>query len=325
MIASLLSRRLDALPLLSPDLAQVEAALFQVNASLCAGLALSAAVLLFGVRTPYGRYSPSAAQFGPTVPGVVDWVMHATALVAVNVALSRRDIGPLSPGQAVLLALFAMHYVNRSFVFGFSVKSPKPIPLFVMLMGSSFCLVNSCVLVNGRHSANPDPAARRLCIAREMTALRTVSVQEPRFALGLALFLLGFFGNVYHDRLLISLRARPGEGYKIPRGGLFEYVSGANFFCEICEWTGFALASGCTSAWAFVFCSACNIGPRALHHHAHYRSTFPNCVFVHAGTAAALLLTAAARRSAGTQGLDPVCDLGFGATCEARHMLVTRV
>jgi 3-oxo-5-alpha-steroid 4-dehydrogenase 1 len=37
---------------------------------------------------------------------------------------------------------------------------------------------------------------------------------------------------------------KPGEtGYKIPTGGLFDYITGANFFGEIVEWTGFAIAS----------------------------------------------------------------------------------
>jgi hypothetical protein len=50
-------------------------------------------------------------------------------------------------------------------------------------------------------------------------------------------------------------------------GGAFEYVSGANFFGEIVEWTGYALASNTLAGYAFALFTVCNIGPRALAHH----------------------------------------------------------
>ncbi|XP_034324182.1 3-oxo-5-alpha-steroid 4-dehydrogenase 1 isoform X4 [Magallana gigas] len=57
-------------------------------------------------------------------------------------------------------------------------------------------------------------------------------------------------------------------------GGLFEYVSGANFFGEIVEWLGFAVANGTLPTFAFFFFTLCNIGPRACHHHQWYREKF---------------------------------------------------
>jgi 3-oxo-5-alpha-steroid 4-dehydrogenase 1 len=56
-------------------------------------------------------------------------------------------------------------------------------------------------------------------------------------------------------------------------------VSGANFFGEIVEWTGFAVAAwGCENArlpaLAFAVFTASNIGPRALSHHAWLRAHF---------------------------------------------------
>lgn len=63
-------------------------------------------------------------------------------------------------------------------------------------------------------------------------------------------------------------------GYKIPRGGAFEWVSGANFFGEIVEWVGFAIAAWSLPAAAFAFFTFCNIGPRGLHHHQWYKQRF---------------------------------------------------
>ena len=76
------------------------------------------------------------------------------------------------------------------------------------------------------------------------------------------------------DQILINLR-KPGEtGYKIPNGGMFNYVTGANFFGEIVEWTGFALASCSSPAAVFAFFSASFLGLRAWHHHKFYLSKF---------------------------------------------------
>ena len=67
---------------------------------------------------------------------------------------------------------------------------------------------------------------------------------DPRFIAGVIMFFTGVWINTNSDDRLRNLR-RPGEsGYKIPTGGMFEYVSGANFLGEIIEWTGFALAAG---------------------------------------------------------------------------------
>ena len=68
---------------------------------------------------------------------------------------------------------------------------------------------------------------------------------------------------------------RPGEtGYKIPRGGMFEYVSAANYFGEIVEWAGFALACNSLPALAFAVSTFCNIGPRGFSHHKDYLRRF---------------------------------------------------
>ncbi len=76
-------------------------------------------------------------------------------------------------------------------------------------------------------------------------------LSHPCFMVGFVMFFLGMIINVHSDHLLRNLR-KPGEtGYKIPRGGMFEYVSGANFLGEIIEWAGFAVA--CWSLPAFAF------------------------------------------------------------------------
>ena len=66
------------------------------------------------------------------------------------------------------------------------------------------------------------------------------------------------------------------SGYGIPRGGLFEYVSGANYFGEILEWTGWAVATWSPAGLAFAVFTVANLAPRARTHHAWYRKQFPD-------------------------------------------------
>ena len=57
---------------------------------------------------------------------------------------------------------------------------------------------------------------------------------------------------------------------------MFTYVSGANFFGEIVEWSGFALACWSLPSLAFAVFTALNIGPRAIQHH-RYMNEFNFC------------------------------------------------
>ncbi|MGB2854987.1 MAG: 3-oxo-5-alpha-steroid 4-dehydrogenase, partial [Dehalococcoidia bacterium] len=80
----------------------------------------------------------------------------------------------------------------------------------------------------------------------------------------------------HSDGILRRLRT-PGEtGYKIPRGGLFERVSCANYFGEIIEWCGWAIATWSLPGLAFAVWTAANLVPRARAHHKWYPSQFPD-------------------------------------------------
>lgn len=106
---------------------------------------------------------------------------------------------------------------------------------------------------------------------------------------GLLVFYAGMAVNIHSDFILRNLRDRGEVVYRIPKGereitpgsclllsvltalisagGLFEYVSGANYFGEIVEWFGFAVVTWSLPALAFALYTLSFIGPRAYHHH----------------------------------------------------------
>ncbi|HWB63744.1 MAG TPA: 3-oxo-5-alpha-steroid 4-dehydrogenase, partial [Chitinophagales bacterium] len=97
---------------------------------------------------------------------------------------------------------------------------------------------------------------------------------SPDFTLGIILFAAGFYINNQADTTLINLR-KPGEtGYKIPVGGMFNYISCPNHFGEIVEWLGFAVMAGSWPAWSFFIWAIVNLVPRALDHHKWYKQKF---------------------------------------------------
>jgi protein-S-isoprenylcysteine O-methyltransferase Ste14 len=76
--------------------------------------------------------------------------------------------------------------------------------------------------------------------------------------------------------VLRNLRG-PGEtGYKIPRGGAYNWVSCPNYLGEIVEWLGWALATWSFGGLAFAAYTAANLVPRALANHRWYQKRFPD-------------------------------------------------
>ncbi len=90
----------------------------------------------------------------------------------------------------------------------------------------------------------------------------------------MALFAAGFLTHILADHELRNLR-KPGEkGYKVPYGGLFDYVSSPNYFGEIAEWCGWALATWSLAGLGFALFTIANLVPRAFANRQWYIATF---------------------------------------------------
>jgi 3-oxo-5-alpha-steroid 4-dehydrogenase 1 len=156
------------------------------------------------------------------------------------------------------------HYAYRSFIFPLRMRGGKPMPIGVCLLATAFCAFNG--YVQGR-------AWTAFVLLDASTSLRAALLVA-----GAAVWAGGLYINLDADARLRNLRS-PSERstgvYKIPRGGAFELVSGANYFGEIVEWCGYALASGgALPAVAFAFFTFSNTAPRAYHHHLWYLRKF---------------------------------------------------
>jgi len=225
------------------------------------GVAGLAFLALFFITAPYGRHTRSG--WGPLIEARVGWViMEVTSPLFLGVAYFSA-LETFNPVTFLFVLLWMGHYVNRSLLYPLRMKNARrPMPFSMVAMGSFFNLVNG--FLNGRYLA--------LYGDRYDSAWLT----DPRFIFGAAVFLTGMVVNLRSDGILRRLRVDDETGYKIPRGGMFELVSCANYFGEVVEWAGWAVLTWSLPGLTFALWTAANLVPRARAHHAWYRRTFPD-------------------------------------------------
>ncbi|CAK7297863.1 3-oxo-5-alpha-steroid 4-dehydrogenase 2 isoform X1 [Vulpes vulpes] len=221
--------------------------------------AMGALVLCLAKPSGYGKYSEGLTPAAPRLPARAAWFLQELPSFAVPAGiLARQPRALLGQPATVLLGLFCAHYFHRTFIYSLLTRG-RPFPVVFLVRGFIFCAGNG--LLQGYY----------LIYCAEYPAEWYMDV---RFSLGIFLFILGMGINIHSDYILRQLR-KPGEvTYRIPQGGLFTYVSGANFLGEIIEWIGYALATWSLPALAFAFFSLCFLGLRAFHHHRFYLKMF---------------------------------------------------
>jgi very-long-chain enoyl-CoA reductase len=93
-------------------------------------------------------------------------------------------------------------------------------------------------------------------------------------ALGLVLFFLGETGNGWAHLKLRALRRPNTKERGIPKGGLFNWVSCANYSYEIVTWTGFCIATRTLAAGLYWVGVVAVLMSWAKKRHARYHDYF---------------------------------------------------
>jgi len=212
---------------------------------------------LVWITAPYGRhYRPG---WGPRLPNRIAWaVMELPALLVITTLVILSPVRQ-QPAAWLPLCFWVFHYGYRTFVFPALMKpSDKTFPVLLVIFAIGFNGLNgynnALALISAGADAEP--------------------WLTPHFLMGAAVFLAGFAIHYHADRTIRLLR-KPGEtGYRVPRGGLFRWVSSPNYLGEIIEWTGWAIMTWSLAGLAFALFTFCNLAPRALSNHRWYRKQF---------------------------------------------------
>mmetsp|Transcript_30289 Transcript_30289/g.58445 ORF Transcript_30289/g.58445 Transcript_30289/m.58445 type:complete len:272 (-) Transcript_30289:269-1084(-) len=237
----------------------------------CAYLMVAVGAIVFLVElnphgwqiAPYGRYTTRSPWWlGPRISARSAWLFQESwsCIVPVLLLPFYRAEALYSVPNLLLLSMFLLHYAYRAFVYPFRIRGGKPMPVVICSLAATFCAFNGYL--------------QGWCWMAVSVRKLESRLDAVCFAFGCCVWCAGWYINLQADAILRCLRS-PGEtGYKIPEGGAFRYVSCANYFGEILEWCGYAIAAQNIAATAFAWFTFCNTGPRAHHHHHWYREKF---------------------------------------------------
>jgi 3-oxo-5-alpha-steroid 4-dehydrogenase 1 len=222
-------------------------------------LALVVFIALFFVVAPYGRHVRKG--WGYSVGNKLGWVlMEAPAPIAFAVCALVGNVR-FTIASFIFLGLWEIHYLHRAFIYPFSLRgTARVMPLSVVSFGMFFNFMNG--YLNGRY------------IFSISGGYADSWMRDPRFIIGIILFIAGYVINRQSDTVLRGLR-KPGEsGYKISYARFFRWVSSPNYLGEITIWVGWAIATWSWPGLAFAFWTAANLVPRARANHNWYRKNF---------------------------------------------------
>ena len=210
------------------------------------------------VVAPYGRHERPG--WGPTIPARLGWiVMEAPSAVGFLWLFSRgAHAGALVP--LVLMSMWAAHYLHRTFIFPFRMKmGGKRMPCMLVGIAVVFNVLNS--YINARWISH-------------LGSYEDAWLMSAPMVVGVLVFAVGMVINLRADTYLAGLRKDSDGGYVLPKGGLFEYVVQPNYFGELLEWIGWAIATWSWAGAAFAVYTFANLAPRARDNRAWYQARF---------------------------------------------------
>lgn len=201
-------------------------------------------------------------KWGPSVNNRIGWVLMETPSFFCMLMLWLNSPRAAEPAPAAMALLFLLHYFQRSFIFPLLIRGRSCMPLIIIFLGVTFNVVN-CYMIGGWifYMAPPDMYSESW-------------LSSPLFILGTLVFFAGMAINLRSDYIIRHLR-KPGDTHHyIPRGGMYRYVTSANYFGELTEWAGYAILTWSIGGLAFLIWTFANLAPRARSLHMRYIAEF---------------------------------------------------
>ncbi len=240
---------------------------FNVFLAIMVVIAVIVFVSLYFVDAGYGIMFDK--KWGVSVNNKVGWVLMEAPVFFVMLACWWFSDRTWELVPFIFFLLFQLHYFQRSFIFPFLMRGKSRMPILIMVMGVIFNTLNGLMQGGWIFYVSPDG----LYSADWLTT--------PQFIAGFLLFFVGMGINLHSDYIVRHLR-KPGDpNHYLPKGGMFNFVTSANYFGELVEWIGFAVMTWSLAGAVFALWTFANLTPRANTIYKRYKNMFPEMERLH--------------------------------------------
>ncbi len=240
---------------------------FNMFLAMMAIVAVIVFVSLYYVDAGYGiSYD---GKWGMSVNNKLGWVMMESPVFFVMTACWWFSERTYELVPFLFFLFLQIHYFQRSFIFPFLLRGKSRMPILIVIMGVIFNTLNGLMQGGWIFYVSPD-------------GLYDIAwLTKPQFIAGVFLFGAGMVVNLHSDYIVRHLR-KPGDTrHYLPKGGMFNYVTSANYLGELMEWVGFAIMTWSWAGAVFALWTFANLAPRANTIHRKYRSMFPEMSGLH--------------------------------------------
>ena len=233
---------------------------FDLFLTIMVAIAVVVFIALYFVEAGYGKMISS--KWGPAINNKVAWVLMECPVFIVLFYMWMQSDRQWNAAPLVFFLLFELHYFQRSFIFPLILKGKSKMPISVMMMGVIFNTLNGFMQGEWIFYLSPEDMYTAEWLA------------TPQFIIGTLIFFAGMAINLHSDHVIRNLR-KPGDTkHYLPKKGMYRYVTSANYFGEIVEWTGFAILTWSMPGAVFVIWTMANLVPRANSIYKKYKVEF---------------------------------------------------
>lgn len=236
---------------------------------LLVGFVIAALIYLgnrYGTAKYGGRFGESKAGF--RLSSKMGWILMELPALIVFPIVFFMGRNAMETVPLFFLALWTFHYMNRAIVN----------PLLMRTAPGSKNSFDPSVMISGWLVLALHSYLNAAYISEYGDFYQVDWFTDPRFIVGMWIYVFGFTLNVRSDSILRNLRSKnpaPDEPrYKIPYGGMFKYVTCPQYLGEMLSFVGLVVMTWNLGALFVLLVTAANLIPRALVTHKWFKKNF---------------------------------------------------